>query len=151
MPILWSPDVKSRHIGKDPDAGKDWGQKERRAVEEEMVRQHHRLNGHEFERTLIVKDREVWGALVHGVAKSWTRLSNWTRNSLRRQVFRSTQRFLKLPPYLYTVCRLWSSLEHKTTPSLKFRLNSMTAGLGYFEAWHTGGVWPWNSLPVLWF
>ena len=35
-PILWPPNVKSRLIGKDPDAGKDWGQKEKRASEDEM-------------------------------------------------------------------------------------------------------------------
>ena len=37
-PILWPPDVKSSLIGKDPDAGKDWRQKEKRVAEEEMVR-----------------------------------------------------------------------------------------------------------------
>ena len=51
-PVLWSPDVKSPLTGKDPDAGKDWGQEEKGTTEDEMVGQHHRLNGHEFERTL---------------------------------------------------------------------------------------------------
>ena len=37
-PILWLPDVKSQLIGKDPDAGKDWKQREKRATEDEMVR-----------------------------------------------------------------------------------------------------------------
>ena len=37
-PILWSPDAKSWLIGKDPDAGKDWGQEEKRATEDEIVR-----------------------------------------------------------------------------------------------------------------
>ena len=46
--ILWPPDGKSRLIGKDPDAGKDWEQ-EKGATEDEMVGWHHRLNGHEFE------------------------------------------------------------------------------------------------------
>ena len=36
-PILWPPDMKSRLIGKKPDAGKDWGQEEKRAIEDEMV------------------------------------------------------------------------------------------------------------------
>ena len=36
-PILWPPDVKSRLTGKDPDVGKDWGQKEKGATEDEMV------------------------------------------------------------------------------------------------------------------
>ena len=42
-PILWSHDSKSRLIGKDPDAGRDWGQKEN-----EMAGWHHRVDGHEF-------------------------------------------------------------------------------------------------------
>ena len=50
-PILWPPDVKSWLIGKDSDAGKDWGQKEKGVTENEMVGWHHRLNGHEFEQT----------------------------------------------------------------------------------------------------
>ena len=37
-PILWPPDVRSRLTGEDPDAGKDWRQKEKRAAEDEMVR-----------------------------------------------------------------------------------------------------------------
>ena len=44
-PILWSPDVRSQLTGKDPDAGKDWGQ-EKGATEDEMVWWHHRFNGH---------------------------------------------------------------------------------------------------------
>ena len=46
--IFWPPDGKSRLIGKDPDAGKDWRQKEKKTAEYEMVGQHHRLNGHEL-------------------------------------------------------------------------------------------------------
>ena len=47
-PILWPPDVKSWLTWKDPDAGKDWGQEEKGTTEDEMVRWHHRLNGHGF-------------------------------------------------------------------------------------------------------
>ena len=50
-PILWPPNVKNQLIGKDPDAGKDWRQKEKRAIEDEMVGWHHWLTGHEFEWT----------------------------------------------------------------------------------------------------
>ena len=49
--ILWPPNVKSRFIGKDPDAGKDWRQEEKEVVEDKMVKQNHRLNGHEFKQT----------------------------------------------------------------------------------------------------
>ena len=50
-PKLWPPDAKSQLIGKDPDAGKDWRQKEKGVAEDEMVRWHYQLNGHEFEQT----------------------------------------------------------------------------------------------------
>ena len=46
-------------------------------TEDEMVGWHHQLNGHEFEQALgVLKDREAWCTAVHGVAKSWTRLSH---------------------------------------------------------------------------
>ena len=48
-PIPWPPHVKSWLIGKDPDAGRDWGQEEKGTTEDEMVGWHHRLDGHEFE------------------------------------------------------------------------------------------------------
>ena len=53
-PILWPPHVKSwkrptLFIGKDPDAGRDWGQEEKGTTEDEMAGWHHRLDGHEFE------------------------------------------------------------------------------------------------------
>ena len=50
-PLFWPPDVKSRLTGKDPDAGKDWGQEEKGASEDNMVGWHHWLNRHEFEQT----------------------------------------------------------------------------------------------------
>ena len=51
-PILWPSDVKSQLTGKDPDAGKDWGQEEKGATEDEMFGWHHQLNGHELGQTL---------------------------------------------------------------------------------------------------
>ena len=48
-PILWPCNAKSWLTGKDPEAGKDWRQKEKEAAEDEMVRQHRQLNGHDFE------------------------------------------------------------------------------------------------------
>ena len=76
-PILWPPDVKSRLIGKDPDAGKDWRQEEKATTEDQMFGWHHRLNGHEFEQ--LLGDGEGQGSLgccSPWVAKSGTRLSN---------------------------------------------------------------------------
>ena len=48
-PIFQPPDAKSWLIGKDPDAGKDWGQEEKGMTEDKMVGWHHWLHGHEFE------------------------------------------------------------------------------------------------------
>ena len=49
--------MKDWLTGKDPDAGKDWRQEQRR-TEDEMVGWHHRLDGHEFEQALGVGDRQ---------------------------------------------------------------------------------------------
>ena len=77
-PILWPPDAKRWLSGRDPDAGKDWRQ-EKGMAEDETAGWHHWLDGHEFKQALeLVMDSEIWRAAVHGLAKSRTRLSNWT-------------------------------------------------------------------------
>ena len=82
-PVLWPPDAKSWLIWKDPDAGKDWGQEEKGMTEDEMVGWHHWLNGHGFGWTPGVSDgQEAWHAVVHGVTKSRTQLSDWTELNL---------------------------------------------------------------------
>ena len=48
-PVLWLPHMRSYLIGKDTDAGTDWGQEEKGMTENEMVGWHHRLNGHKFD------------------------------------------------------------------------------------------------------
>ena len=78
-PKLWPPDVKSWLIWKDPDAGKDWGQE---AKGQQRMRW---LDGITDSVDMglgrlqqLVMDREAWHAEFHEVAKSWTRLSDWT-------------------------------------------------------------------------
>ena len=61
-PILWPPDAKNWFIGKDPDAGQDWRQEEKRTTEDEIVGWHHRLDGHEFEQAAELGDGQ--GSLV---------------------------------------------------------------------------------------
>ena len=81
-PILCSPDTKNWLTGKDPDAGKDWGQEEKGMTEDEMVGWHHWLNGHEF----WVNSRSWWWTGRPGVLQSvgsqrvrhdWVTELNW--------------------------------------------------------------------------
>ena len=61
-PILWPPDVKSQLTGKDLDTGKDWGQEEKGAIEDETIGWHYRINELEFEQ--ILGDSEGQGSLA---------------------------------------------------------------------------------------
>ena len=83
-PVLWPPHVKSWLIGKDSEARRDWGQEEKGTTEDEMAGWHYQLDGCEFEWTPGVGDgQEAWRAVIHVVAKSQTRLSNWTELNWR--------------------------------------------------------------------
>ena len=80
-PILWPPHVKSWLIGKDSDAGRDWGQEEKGMTEDEMAEWHPRLDGHEFEWTPGVSDGQgglaccdSWGCRV---GHDWATELNW--------------------------------------------------------------------------
>ena len=83
-PVLWPPREKSWLIGKDPDAGKDWGQEEKGTTEDEILGWHHRLDGHEFEQAPGVGDGQgglpcdLWDCkhLYTTEQLNWTKL-NW--------------------------------------------------------------------------
>ena len=85
IPVLWPPHVKSWLIGKDSDAGRDWGQEQKQTTKDERAGWHHWLDGHEFEWTLGVGDGQgglaccdSWG---HKELDTTERL-NWTELKL---------------------------------------------------------------------
>ena len=81
-PILWPPHAKSWLIGKDPDAGRDWGQ-EKGTTEDEMAGWHHWLDGHESMWTPGVGDGQGGLAWSQRVGHDWaTELINYRKTSL---------------------------------------------------------------------
>ena len=102
-PILWPPHVKSWLIGKDPDAGRNWGQEEKGTTEDEMSGWHHRLDGHEFRWTSGVSDGQGGLACCNSwVTKSRTRLSAWTELIANQQCCDSLRWTAKGLSYTYT-------------------------------------------------
>ena len=78
-PVLWPPGVKSWFIGKDSDAGRDWGQ-EKGMTEDEMAGWHHWLDGHETQWTPGVGDGQGGLASMGSqrVGHDWATELNWT-------------------------------------------------------------------------
>ena len=89
-PLLWPPHAKSWLIGRDSDAGRDWGQEEKGTTEDEMAGWHHQLDGHEFGWTPGVGDGQ--GGLA--CCNSWghkesdtTEQLNWTETVVKHSCF----------------------------------------------------------------
>ena len=91
IPILWPPHAKSWLIGKDSDAGRDWGQEEKGTTEDEMTWWHHGLSGHESEWTPGDVDGQgglsccdSWGHKESNTTErlNWTELNYWEVNMM---------------------------------------------------------------------
>ena len=107
-PIFWAPHAKNWLVGKDPDTGKDWRQKQKGMTEDELVEWHHRLDGHEFEWSTGVGDGQ--GSLAccsQLVTKCWPRLRDWTNwlNWREFTVLRFTWvNVCSVKPYFLLIC-----------------------------------------------
>ena len=97
-PVLWPPHVKNWLIGKDSDAGRDWGQEEKGTTEDEMAGWHQRLDGHEFEWTPGVGDGQ--GGLA--CCDSWGRKESDTTERLNWTELKLLSHF-PVVKYLYCV------------------------------------------------
>ena len=90
-PGFWSSDAKSRLTRKVPDAGENWGQKEKRASEEEMAGWHHRCNGHELGQTS--GDGEGQGGLLY--------CSPWGSQRVQHDWVTEQQQYLQCPNHSF--------------------------------------------------
>ena len=103
--VLWSSDVNSQLTGKVPDAEKNKGHQEKRALEDEMAGWHHWCNGHDLRQTS--GDGERHGGLqaaAHEVAKSQTWLSGWTSTT---------------KPYYWTMIKSRNHLQQKQNKTVE--------------------------------
>ena len=122
-PIIWLPDVKNWLTGKDPDAGKDWRQEEKRMTEDEVVEWHHRLDGHEFEQALGFSDGQ--GRLGRKESDTVEQL-NWTESNCK-----TATHFLR--HYFLEQCLLYSKIEKKILRFPKKALSLHMHRLSHFQ------------------
>ena len=154
-PIVWLPDGKSQYTGKDPDAGKDWGQEEKGSTEDEIVGWHHWLNGHEFEQVIGVGDG--WGGLA--CCRPWLQkeldMTEWLNNNSNHYVMHKSFSIHKwntigtLSSVTQSCLTLWDPMNrsmsglpvHHQTPKNHSRV------LGYIDQ---NNIHPWSGKPVIW-
>ena len=129
-PICWPPHVKSWFIGKDSDAGRDWGQEEKGTTEDEMAGWSHQLNGHEFGWTLGVGDGQgglaccnSWGRKESDTTErlDWTELKveQSIKGICEADVMYYSARFYNLLSSLLC-CSPWGHKELDTTEQLNW-------------------------------
>ena len=125
--ILWPPHAKSWLTGKDPDAGRDWGQEEKGTTEDEMAGWHHWLDGREFEWTLVVGDGQGGLACCDSRGRKesdTTERLNWTELN---------QCTVKVKSRPYTVWLFSAKAEVQLTP--KEKQKRLTQGSPFFKLW----------------
>ena len=154
-PVLWPLHAKSWHIGKDSDAGRDWGQ-EKGTTEDEMAGWHHWLDGRESEWTPgLVIDREAGHAAIHRVAESdMTEWVNWTCNMEGRDALWGQIWVWETPQQFLLVCCLFSSwLDSKprTHPGEKDAAPNYSSSAGFPVHWTHRDTSRHAQLNLQWF
>ena len=145
-PVLWPSHVKSWLIGKDSDPGRDWEQEEKVTTEGEMAGWHHWLDGLELRE--LVMDREARRAAIHGVAKSWTRLSNWaelnwTELEIRENIYKSLPPWSGqplMPPHSYTIGMRYKADHGMCCVCWNFSISWCRHAEGAFEGRYTNEI-----------
>ena len=117
-PILRPPDAKSWLIRKDPDAGKDWGQKQKQTTEDEMVGWRHRFNGPDFEQTL----RDSEGQRSLACCSLWGFKKSDTAEQLNNtNQFELPESYSEFPLTIYfTHAKVYVSMLLSVCPTLSF-------------------------------
>ena len=129
--ILCPPDLKSWLICKDPNAGNDWGQEEKGATENKTDGSTDSTDMSLSKLQELVKDREVWHVVVHGVAKNQTQLNDWTMamwpsNSTSGYLPKKMKILIKKETCsslytveLFTIAEIWKQSRCPTTDGYK--------------------------------
>ena len=118
-PILWPLDAKNWLTGKDPEAGKQWRQEEKRMTEDEIIRWHHQLNAREFEQAPGIGDR--LGSLAC--------CSSWRHKS-------------------WTWVNDWNELQNIVYTFFAFKSSSFSHVLPFLWAHHSTRSWNWPHFPL---
>ena len=120
-PILWPPDSKNWLFGKDPDAGRDWGQEEKGMTEDEMAEWHHWLNGRESEWTPGDGDGQEGLACCN----SWGRKESDTTDRLKSEGYwyklgleKAEESEIKLPTFVGSWRKQENSRKKSASPTL---------------------------------
>ena len=100
--VLWPPRAKSWLIGKDSDAGRDWGQEEKGMTEDEMAGWHHRLNGCESEWTLGVGDGQRGLACCNSWGRKELDTTEWLNWTELMHRFAKQNNLVKICLYIFS-------------------------------------------------